>query len=282
MFSKVTILGLGLIGGSIALDLKKQKLAREVAGYNRSKKGREIALKRRACDQVFSDPQVAVRGADLVIFAVPVGKIPDLAGKIKKTLKKGALITDVGSTKGLLVRKLEKIFPQETCFIGGHPIAGTEQVGMESAELGLFQNRWWIFTPIKKNSNTLKGLKKLTVLVKKLGGKTALMSPKNHDAIFATVSHLPHMIAYALIDSVSQEKRELVFAGTSFKDVTRVAASSGQMWAEICLDNRNALLKKMQKFEKSFLKVKRMISKGAVSELEKFFAKASVTRKKLA
>ena len=278
-FQQITILGLGLIGGSIALEAKKHKLAKRVVGYNRSLKSRRSALKRKACDAVFGRPEAAVQGSDLVILATPVKTIPKLAKIIAPHLEKGALVTDVGSTKAEVVRQLNKILPAEVNFIGGHPIAGTENSGMDSALLNLFQGRWWIFTPGTKRN----GFNKLRSFARAMGAKVGQMSPREHDATLAAISHLPHMAAYGLVDTVLHFRngKALQYAAGGFKDYTRIAASSPQMWAEICLDNRSELLKLIGSFERSIGRIKRMVEKQDGSALEKLFETAASNRRKL-
>ena len=279
----MAILGLGLIGGSIALDIKKKKLAREVVGYNRSPQGRREALKRKACDNVFSDPQKAVLGADLVILATPVQTIPQLARQIAGSLKKGAIVTDVGSTKLRIVKKLQGCLPKHVVFMGGHPIAGTEKTGMQSAVHHLFEGRWWLFTPTQDSRSVRSALQKLQRLAKELGSKTASLPPQQHDQLLALISHLPHMSAYALMDTaLTLDKRQpLKYAAGGFRDYTRIAASSPQMWSEICLDNAGPLLKMIERFEKSLGKIKSLIAKRDAEGLIRFFESASEVRRKL-
>ncbi len=282
LFNKVAILGLGLIGGSLALDLKAKRLARQVLGYNRSAKGRRIALRRKACDQVFSDPRRAVAGADLVVLATPVQHIPLLVTAIFPYLKSGVILTDVGSTKEQLVRAVKKRLPSQATFIGGHPVAGTEQTGMASAERDLFAGRWWLFTPAsgKKNSPALK---KLLALVKALGGKGGVMGAAEHDEILGAVSHLPHILAYALVDAVLGFKKGKVgrYAARSFRDVTRIAASSPEMWRDIALDNPRAILQWIGRFQSSLTRLRSLVSRGDARGLERFFARAAKLRNQL-
>lgn len=283
LFQKISILGLGLLGGSIALEIKKRRLADTVLGYNRSAKSRRIALNRKACDQAFADPIKAVADADLVILATPVRNIPTLAKKIAPHLKRGALVTDVGSTKEVLIREVAKALPKNVFFIGGHPIAGTEKTGMESAELGLFQDHWWVLVPGRRGSASNEGVKKLYRLVKALGAKPVTMSPRDHDQILGAISHLPHLLAYSLMHTVTnfQKGRALKFAGRSFRDVTRIAASSPTMWTDICLDNRRALLDWLKKYEKILKSLKKDLASGKGQRLQHFFERAAQARRNI-
>lgn len=278
LFPKVAILGLGLIGGSLALDLKRLGLAKTVVAYNRSAESRKVALKRRACDAVFADPKEAVQDADLVVLAVPVRTIPALAKLIAPFLKKGAIVTDVGSTKEALQARVKKVLPKGVTWIGGHPIAGTENTGMASALAGLFKDRWWILTP-----ETGQAPAKLARLLKALGAKVKSMSAAEHDRLLAASSHLPHLLAFSLVHLAAQpeRRRALELAGSSFRDATRVAASSPEMWVDICLDNRKALLAALSDYEKLLKGLGRELRQGNEKALRKYFSSAAQIRRKL-
>jgi len=224
-----------------------------------------------------------VKDADLVILATPVQLIPQLARQVAGHLKPGCLVTDVGSSKAQIVRKVKKILGKKAYFIGGHPIAGTERSGMSSAELDLFQGRWWILTPESKDKAYQSPLRKLLSLCKALGAKTFLLSPEDHDAILARVSHLPHMLAFALIAATHQFQggRALAFAGSSFKDATRVAQSPAEMWRDICLDNRAAILESLKYFKKSLNRLESEIRGSRGHRLESIFKSAAEVRRRL-
>ncbi|MFO1462173.1 MAG: prephenate dehydrogenase/arogenate dehydrogenase family protein [bacterium] len=281
LFPKVAILGLGLIGGSIALDLKRKKLAGTVQGFNRSAASRKIALRRKACDAVFADPAAAVADADLVILATPVRSIPVLLQAIAPHLKRGALVTDVGSTKENIVRLAKPIIPKGVTFVGGHPIAGTEQTGMQSALTGLFAGRWWVFTPDTPAAR--RATPRLMRLAKALGAKPLAMSPAEHDQILAAISHLPHMLAYALVHAAMglQKGKALQLSGSSFRDVTRIAASSARMWTDIGLDNRREILRMLDRHDKILKNLKGLLARRDARGLEKFFDSAAQVRRKL-
>jgi prephenate dehydrogenase len=283
LFKKISILGLGLIGGSIALDLKRRGLAKEVVGYNRSAKSRRIALKRKACDAVFSDPRKAVQDADLIILATPVRNIPLLAKQIAPYLKEGACVTDVGSTKEKLVKQVQKVLPKQVIFVGGHPIAGTEQSGIESAVTGLFKDRWWILTPHQQNISSKRSLARLLKLFRSLGAKTAVMSSREHDEILGAISHLPHLVAFSLMNTVISfsKGKPLVYAGRSFRDVTRITASPSSMWTDIFLDNREVLLSWLTKYEKVLRDLKKSLAAGDGKKLFIYFERAAKIRRRM-
>lgn len=282
-FQKMAILGLGLMGGCIALEAKKRRLARRIVAYNRSASRRQWAKKKGWCEEVFVDPRRAVAGADLIVLATPVQKIPALAEKIAGQLKAGTLVTDVGSTKENIVRKLEDLFPKGVFFVGGHPIAGREKTGAESALPGLFENRWWVFTPGRRKAGSSQALRRLRLWAEAMGAKTAVMTPKQHDQCLALISHLPHMVAYGLIDTALKinRGRDLRFAAGGFRDFTRIAGSSPQMWSEICLDNQKSLLRMMDRFEKSFNRIRRLIERGDGKALTRLFAQAAKARNQI-
>ncbi|HCU24213.1 MAG TPA: prephenate dehydrogenase/arogenate dehydrogenase family protein [Deltaproteobacteria bacterium] len=284
LFPKVAVLGLGLIGGSLALDLKKKKLAKSVVGCDRSAAARRLALRRHACDAVHADAAVAVQDADLIVLAVSVKTIPELAKKISRHLKAGALVTDVGSTKEKLVREILKVLPKNVVFLGGHPIAGTERSGMAAALPGLYRKRWWVLTPAAKSSSAERtSTRRLSRLLRAIGAVPVLMSLREHDEILAKVSHLPHMAAYALMHAALEmpKGRALRFAGSSFRDITRVVASSAKMWTAISLENRGEILQALRRYQRILQDLTAMVEKRNPRGLEKFFEKAAQARRKL-
>lgn len=265
---------MGLMGGSLAIDLKKRGLAERIVAYNRSVHRGMWALEHGVCDAQFNKVIPAVAGSDLVVFATPVGTIPKLAETIAPEISPGTLLTDLGSTKEILVKKLDRIFSPKTPYVGSHPIAGTENSGVESAIPELFEGKWWIFTPTKKSQAHQKALRRLIRLVKALGAKPAQLSPRTHDQHLAAISHLPHVAAYALVHTVLKTKggEALKYAGRSFGDFTRIAASSPKMWADICMDNRSQLLDMVGRYEKSLARFKVLIDRGDAKGLERLFA----------
>jgi len=216
-----------------------------------------------------------------VFLAVPVRTIPPLAKSIAPYLKKGAIVTDVGSSKASLNAQVKKLLPPDAVWIGGHPIAGTENTGMLSAEAGLFKDRWWILTPEGKANS--RALSKLGLLLKAIGAKWKVMSGAEHDRILAAASHLPHLLAFSLVHLASQPKRRkaLELAGSSFRDATRVAASSPEMWVDICLDNRKAILAALTDYEKLLKRLRHDIGGGKENSLRRYFESAAKIRRKL-
>ena len=243
-FGKVTIVGVGLIGGSIGLGLKERGLAQEVVGVGRRKISLEKALERGAIETATMDLAEGCQGADIVILAVRVSLIARMARRAMPHLAPGTIITDVASTKAVIVKDIEGFLKEDVHFIGGHPLAGSEKRGVEFARGDLFEGARTILTPTQRTSDA--ALKKISTLWRSLGAKVSLLSPEEHDHILALVSHLPHLVAMALVDAVPEEA--LSFAAAGFKDTTRIAASDPEIWQDIFLANKEEVLKALKRF----------------------------------
>ncbi len=254
LFKKVAIIGTGLIGGSIGLSLKKHNLAEEVVGVSRHKKSIILAKKSGAIDDGSTTLEI-IREADLVIFATPVNVIIELAPKIAKIIDKNCIVTDVGSTKEEIVRLLEKIFPG---FVGGHPLAGSEKRSISNASASIFQGSVCLLTPTKKTKND--SLRKVRMFWEGIGAKVVLLSASKHDKILSLVSHLPHIAAFSLINSVPKEY--LGFAAGGLKDTTRIAASDAEIWTQIFLSNRKNVLKGIDVLERNLGNIKSAIKQN--------------------
>lgn len=252
LFNKVAIVGVGLIGGSIGLGLKKKGLAGEIIGISRHNKTLELAKRKGAIDKG-SLKIDAVKGADLVILAVPVNTVIGLAGKISGLTGPDCIVTDVGSTKEEIVRSLEKLFPN---YAGSHPLAGSEKRSIANAAEGLFEGSLCILTPTKKTN--ARALKKIRHLWEILGAKTTFLNPCVHDKILSFVSHLPHLAAFSLIGAVPGIN--LKFAASGLKDTTRIAASDSEIWADIFLTNRRNLKIAARIFKKNLSALEKAIS----------------------
>ncbi|RMD45192.1 MAG: prephenate dehydrogenase/arogenate dehydrogenase family protein [Aquificota bacterium] len=259
-FKGVLIIGLGLIGGSLAVSLKNEGFKGKIYGFDLKKERIKKAIEIGAIDKGFSDfKDIPWEEIDLVVLATPVKTFIDIAKKIKPFLKKGTIVTDVGSVKGELVRKLEEIL-KPVRFVGAHPIAGTEKEGVENAVVGLFKNKKLILTIDEENEDT----KRIEELWNDLGSKVEIMDPKLHDFVFASVSHLPHAVAFALVDSLINLSKEtgidlFLYPGGGFKDFTRIAASSPVIWKDIFLQNKKDVLHTIDEFMKSMKKLKEYI-----------------------
>jgi prephenate dehydrogenase len=277
MFNRITILGVGLIGASFALALKKNGLCGTITGYGRNRENLQRAKERNIIDSFESDPVAACKDADLIMLATPVGTFLELAKAIAPALKKGTVLTDVGSVKGALVRAAEKIMPKDVYYIGGHPIAGSDRSGIDSANPELFRDAKCILTPTEKSNSD--ALEKIQNLWKALGSEIVILSPEEHDRIYASVSHLPHMIAYAMVNTVADiDSSYLDFSGKGFMDTTRIASSSEELWNDICLLNRDNLFEALAVFQKNLDKLDQYLKAGDSDSLKAEFRKARTLR----
>ena len=281
-FRRMVIIGVGLIGGSLALVCREKGIVSEVIGVGRSEKNLQDAIALKAIDRYTFKAEDAVKGADIIILAAPVRSLIRLAREIAPHLKAGAIVTDVGSVKGPLT-EIEDILPQGTYFVAGHPIAGKEKSGVTAAFSQLFQNSKCILTPTANTNrdavNTVQSMWEAA------GAKVLLMDPEAHDRIFAAVSHLPHVIAYALVNTLLELENEsdgiISYAAGGFRDFTRIAASHPEMWRDICLMNKHNILEMLERYERSIAKIKLLIRSDDAVGLYNEFERARQVREKL-
>lgn len=277
-FKKVAIIGVGLIGGSLGLAIKKKKLARSVVGIGRRRPSIQAALRCGAIDVGTKDLRSGVRDADLVIVATPVCTITKIVKKIVRDLKSGAILTDVGSTKSQIIEEIEIYLRDRISFVGSHPLAGSEKRGVNFANADLFRGSTVIMTKTRKTKSS--SIKSLSQFWRSLGvARVVVKTPEEHDRIVAEISHLPHLIAAALINSISD--KSLKFAAGGFKDATRIAASDPDIWRDICVTNRRQILKSLDRFERSLLRIKALIKNASREKLYREFAKSKRIREKL-
>lgn len=275
-FRKVVIVGLGLIGGSLAGALKKSGKVADVTGIDIDRGSIDYALRKKIIDHGYTNIGEGVSGAEVIVIATNVGDIVKTAESIIPLARKGAVITDVGSVKGRIVSKLDKLTPGHLRFVGGHPIAGTENSGVKASQPGLFKGKRFIITP---TSQTDPGaVKKVSDLWRAAGAEIYEMDPRAHDRVFGFVSHLPHIVAYSLVDSIlsaGDSETLFNFAGGGLRDYTRVAASSPEMWTDIFTANRVSALKAIRKFRKSLDKIETAIKKKDAGSLRKLLSKSA-------
>lgn len=280
MFDRIVILGVGLIGASFALALRKKGLCREVIGFGRRRDNLQQAKDRGIIDVFETDPVTACRNADLILLATPVGTFSDLVRTIAPSLKKGAVLTDAGSVKGKLVRDIEKIVPSGVSYIGAHPIAGSDRSGINFAQPDLFEHALCIVTPTAQSSP--EALKTVSDLWTSVGSAVVTMEPEQHDRIYASVSHLPHIIAYVLMNTVAGiDASSLQYCGQGFRDATRIAASSPEIWRDICLLNRDNLIEMISVFQKNLEAVGQYLRASDAVSLERDFSEARTLREGL-
>ncbi|MGE0418090.1 MAG: prephenate/arogenate dehydrogenase family protein [Acetobacteraceae bacterium] len=272
LFRRLALLGIGLIGSSVARIAKERgDLAAEVVVNARTQKTLDRVMELGIADRVESDPVKAVEGADCVMLCTPVGAFADLAQRIGPHLAPGAILTDVGSTKQSAVRDIGPFVPEGVHFIPAHPVAGTEYSGPDSGFTTLFQGRWTLLTPLPGTDEA--SVEKLAELWRRCGSMLATMDPAHHDRVLAVVSHLPHLIAFTICgtaDDLADETRQEVinFAASGFRDFTRIAASDPVMWRDIFLNNREAVLEMLQRFMEDAQAMSRAIRWGDAAYIE--------------
>lgn len=273
LFSKITIIGVGLIGGSFALGCRSRGLAAHVVGAGRHESSLSKAKALGAIDSHTTDFSSAAMGADLVMLATPISAMAALAEQIKGVLKAGAIVTDVGSAKKKVVEQMEEILGGRAFFVGGHPVAGKETQGVEEADPGIFLGARCILTVSEKTD--AGALEKVSELWRKLGCEVVYMSPGEHDSILAAVSHLPQLAASCLIDAVyelgGKDQRLFRYAGRGLADSTRIAASNPEMWTDICLLNKGPIAEALSKYKKSIDRAAQLIESGDSQGLQDFF-----------
>jgi cyclohexadieny/prephenate dehydrogenase len=282
MFERVAFIGIGLIGASMALAMRRAGLVRTVVACARKPKTRKAALMLGIANEVTKDYAAAVTGADLVVIATPVGTNGAIAKAIAKHLKPGVIITDVGSVKQAVVDAVVPHLPKSVHFVPGHPIAGTEHSGPEAGFAELFDNRWTILTPLPRTSP--KATAKIVEMWRKMGANVASMQPAHHDMVLAITSHLPHLIAYTIVGTASDLsgdlKQEVIqYSASGFRDFTRIAASDPVMWRDIFLNNREAVLEILQRFTEDLTAMQRVIRKGDGLALEETFTRGRAIRR---
>jgi prephenate dehydrogenase len=280
VFGNVTILGIGLLGASFALAMKKNRLSAQVTGYGRSRKNLEKAKELNIIDSFDLDPASACAGADLILFATPVGTFRDLAKRACGAFKGGVLVTDVGSVKGDLVYEMERLMPPDVHFIGAHPIAGSDRSGIDFSSPDMFKDAQCIITPTGNSDQD--ALRKTMDLWTRLGSRVIVMQPEEHDRIYASVSHLPHLIAYAMVNTVADINREyLDYCGQGFRDMTRIASSSPDIWTDISLMNKKNIAEMIGFFEKNLDTIKAYIETSQADSLRDCLDRARSLRESI-
>jgi cyclohexadieny/prephenate dehydrogenase len=283
-FERVALIGIGLIGSSLARVLRRDRLAGEIVACARNQATRDTALALGLADRATEDAAEAVRGADLVVLATPLSAYAAIGARIAPALRPGAIVTDVGSVKQAVIRDLQPILPASVHFIPGHPVAGTEHSGPESGFAELFRDRWCILTPLPDTDPA--ALSTLTALWEQAGMRVVTMDPEHHDKVLAMTSHLPHVIAYTIVgtatDLEDSLKSEVIkFSAGGFRDFTRIAGSDPVMWRDIFLNNREAVLEMLQRFSEDLTALQRAIRWGEADKLEELFSRTRAIRRSI-
>ena len=277
---RLTIIGVGLIGGSFARAVRGAGLVDHIIGYGRNEKNLKTAVKLGVIDEYSLDIKRAVKQADLIFIATPVGSIQAIFYAIKNHIKEDAILTDAGSTKGSVIQAAETVFSKiPVNFVPGHPIAGTENSGVEASFASLYQGHRVILTPLE-NTNP-EAIKTVTALWQAVGAMVVNMEAEHHDLVLAATSHLPHLLAFSLVNTLTtlDEKQEIFEnAAGGFRDFTRIASSDPAMWEDICLANKEALIEHLDHFMKDLGLIKSALENSDGEFLKKTFIRAKQSR----
>ena len=283
IYEKVAVIGMGLIGASIALSIRRGGLAKEIVGSDCSSQVGNVVGRLNLTDRFEFDAAIAVKDADLVIMAVPVGAVSSLAKHIIPSLKRGAVLTDTGSTKTSIIRDVAPYLRDDISWLPSHPLAGTEHSGPSAGFESLFDGRYWIVLPLEVEEATVVKFEKF---ITSLGSVTERMSGEYHDKVLALTSHLPHLIAYTIVgtavDLETQLKNDVIrFSASGFRDFTRIASSDPVMWRDIFLNNDVAVLEMLQRFSEDLSFLQRAIRWQEGDKLEEFFSRTREIRRSI-
>ena len=282
VFERIAIIGIGLIGSSIARAARRVNAARTIVIANRGRPSLEKAEELKLGDAYTTDAGASVKDCDFVVLCAPVGANAELGAAIAPHLKPGAIVSDVGSVKGAVVAALAPVLPSHVHLVPGHPVAGTEQSGPEAGFATLFHNRWTILTPV---AGTDEGaVDKVRRFWTALGARVEVMSPDHHDLVLAITSHLPHLIAYNIVGTASDLEEHLrgeviKFSAGGFRDFTRIAASDPTMWRDVFLNNKEAVLEMLGRFNEDLSSLQRMIRRGDGQGLFELFTRTRAIRR---
>jgi prephenate dehydrogenase len=265
------------------LDLRRHKLVKEIVGYGRGEGNLRLAKKNGIIDSYFLDGEEFPAGVDFLMMGTPVGTIVPLTKIFLPRLEPGCIISDVGSVKGEIVRGMERLLPKDIYFVAGHPIAGSEQWGAQAARRDLFVHHHCILTPTRRTDR--QALEKIAALWKKVGAEVEIMDPRTHDRLLGVISHLPHVLVYALVNALERTPLRGIelkkYCAGGFKDFTRIASSRPELWRDICLMNRHALGRSLRDYIHYLERLHRWIEDGAGARLEKEFTRAYEIRSEI-
>ncbi len=283
VLTKLVIFGVGLIGGSFALALRSAGLVRHIVGIGRSQQNLQFALTHGIIDEIGVDLATALHNADVVLLAMPVGQTAHVMAQIAMHLQANTIITDAGSTKQEIIAAARHHLPMQNRhhFVPGHPIAGTEESGAQAAQATLYASKHIILTPLPETSTD--ATQKIRQLWQACGAQVSIMSADEHDEILAATSHLPHILAFTMMNHLCHSSSDLVnllrFAGSGLRDFTRIASSSPEMWRDICLANREPLLKQIDRYHHELKSLQELLESSDGQSLENFFSQAQSARK---
>ncbi len=282
IFPRLALIGIGLIGSSIALAARKTGAAGHIAIHSRSAATLARAKELGLGDGYYADPAEAVEGADCVILCVPVGASGAVAETIAPSLKPGAIVSDVGSVKNSVIEQMAPFLPDGVHFVPAHPVAGTEHSGPDAGFAELFQDRWCILTP--PPGTDPEAIERMTAFWQALGANVEIMTPQHHDLVLAITSHVPHLIAYNIVGTAADletvtQSEVMKFAAGGFRDFTRIAASDPVMWRDVFLNNREAVLEMLGRFNEDLASLQKAIRWGDGEALEALFTRTRAIRR---
>ena len=284
LFRRMVVVGVGLIGGSLALDARKRGLVGEIIGVGRGQANLRFAQRQGVIDRYVTTETDIPEDTDLLMMATPVQTTVSLTKTFLPVLRPGCIVSDVGSVKAEIVRGMERLLPSTIAFVAGHPVAGGEQWGARAAKGDLFVGHRCILTPTKSTDSA--ALRKVALLWRKVGAKVEMMDPETHDRVLGIISHLPHVLVYALVNTLARTRVRGVdlksYCAGGFKDFTRIASSRPELWRDICLMNRRAVGQSLGDYIKSLEQLKLWIEEGKGTLLEKEFARANEIRAQIA
>ena len=283
MFKKLCIIGMGMMGGSLARAVRQHGLADVIAASDRNMDHLKSALEIGLVDEIFEDPAEAVKGADLVILSTPVRSFPDIAEHIAPALEDDVIVSDLGSVKGYVVDSLSA-FIDGSKLIPGHPIAGSEKAGPQNFVEGLFENRWCVLTPLE-NSN-LTSIDRLRTFWQNLGSKVEIMTPEQHDRVLAVTSHIPHLVSYSMTHTANHlenvmETDVIRFSAGGFRDFTRLAGSDPVMWRDVFLTNKDAVIEILDYLRQDLDNLQALIEADDGKELKEIFTETREIRQQV-
>ena len=282
LFEQIALIGIGLIGSSIARRVKRDGLANFISVTARSQKSLDKALKLGIADEITLNQNNCVKNADLIIICSPVGTYAEIIQNIRAGIKPGAIITDVGSVKQTVIKDLSPHIPDDVHLVPAHPVAGTEHSGPDAGFPELFEDRWCIITPT--NQTNKKAVNQVKKFWQSLGSNVEIMEPKRHDQVMAMTSHLPHLIAYTIVGTATDLEKTLAnevikFSAGGFRDFTRIAASDPTMWRDVFLNNSDAVLEMLQRFSEDITALQRAIRWGEGDKLYELFSRTREARR---
>ena len=282
LFQRIALLGVGLIGSSLARILRREGIAAEIVGADSSAEARAEIAELKLCDRIEAEAAAAVAGADCILICTPLGSYAEIGQAIAPHLEAGAILSDVGSVKQAVIRDLAPIVPEGVHLVPGHPIAGTEHSGPRAGFAELFEGRWCILTPLP--GTEAAAVERVAGLWRRAGSMVEVMEPAHHDQVLAITSHLPHLIAYTIVGTAfgleESTRREVIkFSASGFRDFTRIAASDPVMWRDIFLNNREAVLEMLGRFTEDLTALQRAIRWGEGEKLQELFTRTRAIRR---